>query len=755
MNKYQSRTLLAAAVAAAIAGTASAQDDSSGGLDEVTVTAQRREQSLQDVPISISAFGQDQLTSRNIVDTYDLVRNVPNLTGNANVGVGTSTSLYIRGIGNAESIATFDVPVGTYVDEVYISRQNQNNFGMFDVERIEVLRGPQGTLFGRNTTGGAINLVMRKPGTEKRAFVEAGTGSFGLQQFRASVDVPMSDRVLTKFSAYRQKDDGFATQLSTGISYNDRDATGGRVDLRFLPTDALTIDLVAEYIDDRNTNFLNVVANDEQRVINNRLLQGALIGTFTGPKAALAPGNEATTRAFTLNAKWDISDALSLSSITGYRDTNHEFLVDSGGELPRVTTTRGFTPLANIGNHEQISQEFKLNGSSLGDTLTWVAGIFWMTEDNVTDFANANTILPANVFSVAADRTMTNGLDTYAFYAQGDYEFADRWTATLGIRYTDEKKDFAMQRNPGALGVNLNTAAIAAAGIPLELDEQVWTPRVALNFDATDDVSLFVSATRGFKSGGWPARAVDNRAFIPFDPEKVTAYEAGLRSTLFDNTLRMNVTAFYSMTDAIQIPARIDIDGFQLSTTTNPADMRNVGLEVDAEWAPTDAFTLVAGLGLQNAEYTNVTPNVLAQAAACRANPNAVFQGAPACNANFVDQFGNIATPVRAPDFTISLNATYDFDVGPATVSPTVGWNYSDEYAIGTTGSPQSTNGTWSGPQGHINAQVAFRFENAPGLLLAIDCRNCANKAYPMSALGPFQFLDRPGTWGARIRYTF
>jgi iron complex outermembrane receptor protein len=193
----------------------------------------------------------------------------------------------------------------------------------------------------------------------------------------------------------------------------------------------------------------------------------------------------------------------------------------------------------------------------------------------------------------------------------------------------------------------------------------------------------------------------------------------------------------------------------QISTTTNPADLKNTGVEIDAEWVPTDDFTLVAGIGVQDAKYTDITANVLTQASICRANPAGLFQGAPACTANFVDQFGNIATPVRAPDYTISLNATYDFHLGSVTVSPTLGWNYSDAYAIGTTGSPQSTNGTWSGSQGYINAQVGFAFENLPGLSVAVDCRNCADKAYPMSALGPFQFLDRPGSWGARVRYKF
>ena len=253
----------------------------------------------------------------------------------------------------------------------------------------------------------------------------------------------------------------------------------------------------------------------------------------------------------------------------------------------------------------------------------------------------------------------------------------------------------------------------------------------------------------------WPARATANNAFIPFAPEKVWSYEAGMRSQLFDNTLRLNVTGFYSITSDVQIPARIDFNGVQISTTTNPADLKNTGVEIDAEWVPTENFTLVAGIGVQDAKYTDITANVLTQASICRANPAGLFQGAPACNANFVDQFGNIATPVRAPDYTVSLNATYDFHLGSVTVSPTLGWNYSDAYAIGTTGSPQSTNGTWSGSQGYINAQLAFAFENLPGLSVAVDCRNCADKAYPMSALGPFQFLDRPGSWGARVRYKF
>ncbi len=780
MNHKQS---IFALLAGATLGVSSAQDAApGGGLEEITVTAQRREQRLQDVPIAISAYTAEQLQARQIVDTYDIVRNIPNLTGNANVGVGTSTSLYVRGLGNAESIATFDLPVGTYVDDVYISRQNHNNFSMFDVQRIEVLRGPQGTLFGRNTTGGAINVVMKKPSRDRKAFVEAGVGRFGLWQVRGSVDLPVSERFLTKFSVYKVKDDGYATQASTGIKFNDRDSTGVRVDLRFLPSDALTIDLIADYVKDRNTNFLNVLDANGNRVVNNRIVQGGLVGFFVGPKAALKPGNEAKTKDVTLNINWDVSSNISFASITGWRKTDHDFLVDSGGDAPRNSTTRGYTPLANLGDHKQLSQEFKFNGKSLGDQLNWVAGLYYMQERNVTDFgsANGNTAAAGGPL-LAADRTMKNSLDAYAGYGQADYKLDQHWTLTAGIRYTSEKKDFSIDRNPGAGGAALSTAAIAATGTPLELTAKLWTPRFAISYALNDDVMLFASRTRGFKSGGWPARAVLNTAFAPFKPEKIWSNEIGVRADLFNKTLRMNATYFRSITDDVQIPARIDFNGLQISTTTNPAALANHGLEIDADWVPTENFSFNAGLGWQRAQYEKISTAVQNQAAACRANPVGLFNGAPACNANFVDFFGNIARPVRAPDYNISLSATYHMHVGSVVISPTFGYNYSAEYAIGTTGTPENVDAparvpflglqgaaqttavnnaaaaalTWSKPQAYINAGITLEFKNLPGLTISADCRNCADKAYPMSSLGIFQFLDRPGSWGVRARYKF
>ena len=204
-------------------------------LEEVFVTAERREASVQDVPLAVSAFNEQMIDQLQIDDTLDLINIVPNLFGGNNTGLGTANMYYMRAQGNDESVATFDPPVGTYVDDVYITRQNANNFTLFDVERLEVLRGPQGTLYGRNTTGGAISVIMRKPGEEMSGYLEAGVGRWDRTMIRGSVDLPVNDRVLTKFSYYSVDDDGYLNNTVDGKTYNAVDSTGWRAGLSLPP----------------------------------------------------------------------------------------------------------------------------------------------------------------------------------------------------------------------------------------------------------------------------------------------------------------------------------------------------------------------------------------------------------------------------------------------------------------------------------------------------------------------------------------
>ena len=234
MNHLIRRSILMATAAlTAPVGFAQAPADETGGaLEEVTVTAQRRAENVQDVPIAISAFSANELEKRNVATPLDIIQYVPNLNGNNNTGLGSANVYFLRGLGNTESIATFDPPVGTYVDDIYIARQNSNNFGLFDVERIEVLRGPQGTLFGRNTTGGAINLLLRKPGDTLRGFAEVGFGAWGEKSARGSIDLPVNDRLSTQIAAYWKESDGYVKNATTGKDDNGLDEKGVRGALR-------------------------------------------------------------------------------------------------------------------------------------------------------------------------------------------------------------------------------------------------------------------------------------------------------------------------------------------------------------------------------------------------------------------------------------------------------------------------------------------------------------------------------------------
>ena len=306
--------ILSAAVAATLPTTTFAQ------LEEVLVTAERREASVQDVPIAVSAYNEDMIDKLQIDDTLDLINVVPNMFGGNNTGLGTANMYYLPAQGNDESISTFDPPVGTYVDDVYITRQNVNNVALFDVERIEVLRGPQGTLYGRNTTGGAISVVMKKPSDTMQGYVEAGAGRFGKTLLRGSIDLPLSDNVLTKFSAYYVDDDGYLENRTDGKDYNEADLTGVRAALRWLISDSMTWDIA---IDGGKSEVANIHSG----------LDGDTRYSLSGLGAGLPGGgmsdygNEVETLNITSNLGWDAMGGTA-NLIVGARSIEQDFLLN-------------------------------------------------------------------------------------------------------------------------------------------------------------------------------------------------------------------------------------------------------------------------------------------------------------------------------------------------------------------------------------------------------------------------------------------
>lgn len=715
------------------ATTAGPDEAPESGLSDIVVTAQRREQSLQDVPVAVSAFTAGDLAAKQIETTLDIPRLVPNMVGTSNVGIGSANTYFIRGLGNTESIATFDPPVGTYVDDIYISRQNANNFSFFDIERIEVLRGPQGTLFGRNTTGGAINVILKKPAAEMGGYAEASYGSFDSWRGRASIDVPLSDKVLTKFSGFALRSDGFVRNLTTGERNNGEKGYGGRAALRLLPTEDITWDLAADYIYGNQVNLPSTRSDGD-------LFSRTGLSRRSSPLAALVAGRKAgfnlqnVTRNLSVTSNLQIdTGGPTINVITGYRRLKQDYLSDL---FDGRFATGGFA-IVNAGRFEQFTQEVKLAGK-LG-AIDYVAGAFYIHEKNRTDFADVFTLDLGGVGLplVLSDRVLRNTTSAPAVYAQFDWHATDRLTVTAGARYTHEKKrvGVAPNANPALFGVPYGTADIQAAGVPLRQSISLLTPRVAIEYRTGPSFMAFASATRGFRSGGWNARALTAENFRVFGPEKVWSYEAGIRSELLDRTLRLNVTGFYTDVNGFQVPLGfVDSTGAINFVTQNGSDFRNYGVEAEAQFVPATGVSLFANVGLQRARYKDPNAVIQAQQAACRA-------GQPgSCGQGIVAPDGTLAIPERAPRFTTSFGGSYEIPIGDYRLTPSANASYTSRQTVGTAAVP----GDFVSGQWLVGAALIFRPVDGPWRV-GVDCSNCFNNLFVGSNFPPgFTFYNEP-----------
>lgn len=825
------RALLLGSIATLAAASAQAQDQPAAGqagVADIVVTAQRRAESVQDVPIAVAAFSAESLASKGISNTLALIGYVPNMFGSNNTGLGSANAYYIRGLGNTETIATFDPPVGTYVDDIYLSRQNGNNFAFFDVERVEVLRGPQGTLFGRNTTGGAVNVIMRRPGDTVAGFVEAGYGSYRRWLLRGSIDLPLDPMLSVKLSGYWQDDRGYARNSTTGQRTNDSDMAGLRLAARLTPADGLSWNVAVAYMESNGENLLNFDCDPASpgrcggRFVTTGMLTTRRPGgapqytlPVSGSKAAIPLGNEVSTTLLTSNIEW-AGEQHTLNLITGIVDMTQRFALDfaDGRGLPNIglpnPPVRGFAnggfAILNDGRHSQFTQEVKLTGR-FGEALTYVAGAYFYGERNRTDFADLFTVdtgTPTGLPLLLADRLLVNRTKATAGYLQVDARLAEGLTATAGIRYTDEEKTFSISdnrasciANPAPVGC-LNNNIIAANGVvvPLKQRTKQWTPRFAVNWRPNPDLMVFASATRGFKSGGWNARGTDRRTLLPFDPETVWSYEAGVRSEWLDRRLRVNLTGFVLDTRDLQTPSAFvnPATGAVTFITQNFADYENRGLELELTAVPTEGLNLYLNLGWQDDRYKvadTLLPNrfgvksVRQQQLDCRAQLAAGrlplasgARNAPDCAAGIVTATGDIATPVRTPDWSLAFGGSWDVPVPAAGIRivPTANVIYRSRLETGTangtiwTGaSPPAfdgfvfpanpfagryISGSRSAAHWLVNAGIAVRTDD-DAWLVSLECENCLDDIHTQSSLVNYTYLNPPRTWMLRARRTF
>ncbi len=533
---------------------------------------------------------------------------------------------------------------------------------------------------------------------------------------------------------------------------------------------------------------------------------------ITGRKAGFPLGNEVETQLYTSNFEWAASDDFSLSLITGYIAMTQKFALDfaDGRGLPSVTTpvppvqglANGGFSIMNDSRHTQFTQEVKLNGKLADGAIEFVTGFFFIKEKNATDFAD---LFGGNF--LLADRRIDNGANAKAGYFQGDLNVTDQIKLTAGIRYTDETKTFRVQDNrrfcsPTVLAScldNQNLFVTFPGGrrvdIPTEQRAKLWTPRFAVNYAPNDDLLLFASATRGFKSGGWNARGTSSNTLIPFDPEKVWSYEAGIKSELLDRRLRVNITGFWLDVQDLQTGTAFNdpITNAITFITQNFADYENKGLELEVTVVPTRGMNLYANVGYQKDKYKvsdTLAPNqynvqsVRSQQLQCQAQLAAGLiplstgaTNASACAAGIIDANGDIAEPVRTPDWSLAFGGSYDIPLPGAGIfiTPSVNAQYRTALETGTanatiyTGSIAAPGGgtlpanpfggdviygSLTKPYWQVNAALQMRTDDG-NWLVSLECDNCFDKSYYQSSLANFNYLNPPRTWQVRLKRNF
>ena len=621
--------------------TAAANDEGADTASEsITVTARRTSENVQRVPSSISAFNERTLDRIQATDTTGLQGAVPNLNIVQGRGSSNSTNIYIRGIGQPDALQTFDPAVGVYVDDVYLSRIRGNQLDLLDPERIEVLRGPQGTLYGKNTIGGAIKFVTRKPGRDIRATGSIALGSYDQVELKAAASGPLTDTIAAGFAVMRSKRDGYVEDLEDGREYNDKDSIGGRAALAVNPSDAIRIDLAADYSHDDAKLTVGRPVNDLTTLFFAPLPVDNELGTggydWEGRTTPGLPNSTKMTHyGFSGTAAFDVTDSLTLKSITAYRHLKTDDYVDidaSEWELGDV-----FVGV----RQEQFSQELQATYAS--DRIDAVGGLYFLREDvkSHQEAFGDDALLPGVITFL---RTVDDDLTTksYAAYGNLSYEVVDDVRLSGGLRYTKETKNYFRTTSTFS---NLPAFVGTFAFDPPKGEWSDWSPMASVDWQVTPTTMVYARVAKGFKSGGFNGRANNVNETSSYDPETVWSYEAGFKSTIADQ-LRLNGSIFHS--DYKDFQARIgDNDPTQpvptpLLKVLNVGKMRIRGAELEAAWTPLDRLLLDTQIGYLDAEYKEFEDD------------------------RFPDGSRAFQTPAFAPKWTMRYGAQYGFDVGSA-----------------------------------------------------------------------------------------
>ncbi len=705
-----------------------------GELDEIIVTAQRREENLQDVPISVVAFSGDALARSGVESTMGMPELVPSVQVARS---GPSATFFIRGVGNTSAGTGEQGTNAFYVDGVYIADLKQTAMKFNNIERIEVLKGPQGTLFGRNSSGGLVNVITHDPGDDLTAKVNLGFADYDTYSGQAYLAGPVSETVSADIAlTATDQQDGWGRDLVTGKDVSEGWDWGIRSKWVWRPSDTIKVSLAGDYNKSSDTfgSSFRLAPGSVGRL--GDLPPDDVYDTDSGEEQFI----DLESYGVHLTAEFDL-DWATLTSITGFRELQNESALDSDMTPPAVA-------YIEVNDTEQsLQQELRLASHSDG-ALNWQVGLFLLSVEAELDPQRHTGLAFQLNPNGDGEYDVISSLDTVSYAAFGElsWDLTSTTQLTAGLRYTRDELDFDGSQLP----INASTA------IPRSVDESSTetepTYRLVLRQDITEDMNVYVSYNRGFKSGTYSMSSI----FVdPVEPQTIDAYELGLKSQLLENRLRLNLAAYH-----------YDIDDYQVRSATadtpspillNATQVDIDGLEVEFELLATDNFRLFGSATWLDAQFDDFryAPFSYPSPAVCTPDgPGPGMSTGDPLGGNTVcigDASGNDA-PI-APEFAGSLGAMYTLLLGSAgAMDFALNYSYNDGYYF------EPDNRLSQSSFGLLNASISYR--PSPNWSVEIWGRNLEDEEYfaqklAVSSLGDNAVPLPPRTYGINLRYEY
>lgn len=614
-----SRSVAIAPLAIMLSVPAYAQEAQDAGSDDIIVTAQFKEQNLQDTPIAITAVTGDTLDQRGITSIDNVGKISPNVNISTTSAVhGPAAAVYIRGIGQFDSNPAFEPGVGIYFDDVYHGTLNGSFADLFDIERVEVLRGPQGTLSGKNSIGGSVKIYTKKPSGDNSGYAEATYGTDNKMIVRGAMNLTVvPDQLFFRVSGMHKQQDGYVDLVDYGCAFpasgvpvvnvsaknqgckwgtlGGKNVTGVAAALRWLPSDGWDITLSGDLVRDNS----EVVALRQIKVNDTRFISPDPFTNYSSFKDPVTgevyPNVSAVdSQGLSLNIDGELAEGFSIKSITAYREMVADYSNDQDGSP--LDTKLNYNHM----KYDQFSQELRLSGV-IGDMADWTIGGYYFESHNNL----ANRIASSASFDFNnndfVDQTSKSAFAHVILHPVEDLNI------TGGIRYTDDKKTYLFHQYAGSGNTPTTQDGRTAAYVG-----DNWDFRLGADYRFSPEFMAYAQFSTGYKGGGTNPRPVNTTQILPFNPEKLQAYEIGFKSDLFDRTLRLNMSAFFNKYKDI-----ILIDSSACCGTVSPAPFgiipRNAGsaeikgLEAEITWEPAENLVFTAGGGLLDFKYTSLT----------------------------------------------------------------------------------------------------------------------------------------------------